>query len=308
MRKKVTVVGAGHVGEHVAYRVAELNLADVVLIDIVDGMPQGKALDQQQAAPVLGFHPRLRGTNSYEDTAGSSIVVITAGIPRKPGMSRDDLVATNEKVVATVTEEIMKWSKDAILILVTNPLDAMCEVARRVSKLPRERCFGMAGILDTARMRAFIAMELDCSVNDVQAFVLGGHGDTMVPLVRYTSVAGIPISELIPQERIDAIVERTAKGGGEIVALLKTGSAYYAPAAGAAEMVEAILRDTKVIRPCSAYLEGEYGIRGQYLGVPVKLGAKGIEKIMEIKLTPEENARLEKSAEAVRSIVEILKV
>lgn len=308
MRKKVSVIGAGHVGEHVAQRVAQLKLADVVLVDIIEGMPTGKALDMQQSGPVVGFHNRLTGTNDYKDTANSDIIVFTAGLPRKPGMSRDDLVAANEEIVKAGVSELMKWSKDAIIIVVSNPLDCMCEVARRVSGFPAEKVFGMAGILDTARMRTFIAMELDCAVEDVQAFVLGGHGDTMVPLVRYTSVAGIPLTELLPQDRIDAIVERTAKGGGEIVGYLKTGSAYYAPAAGAAEMVEAIILDTKIIRPCSVFLSGEYGINGQYLGVPVKLGAKGIEKVVEIKLTEEEKAALDKSAEAVRSVVELLKV
>lgn len=307
MRKKVSVIGAGHVGEHVAYFVAQKNLADVVLVDIIPDMPKGKGLDMFESAPVAGLHGHILGTNNYEDTKDSDIIVITAGIPRKPGMSRDELVETNEKIVAEVAAKTMKWSKDGLYIVVTNPLDAMCEVTRRVTQKPREKVFGMAGILDTARMRAFIAMELGMNVNDVQAFVLGGHGDTMVPLVRYTSVAGIPVEKLLPKDKIEAIVERTRKGGGEIVSLLKTGSAYYAPAQAVAEMVEAILLDTRIIRPCSTYLEGEYGIKGQFLGVPVLLGEGGIKKVIEIDLTEEEKGLLEKSAEAVRKVVDLLK-
>ncbi len=307
MEHKVTVVGAGNVGATAAQRIVEKELADVVLVDIVEGLPQGKALDIMESAPVERFDAHLAGANSYEVTAGSHLVVITAGIPRKPGMSRDDLVATNEKIVREVLERVLPGSPDAILIVVSNPLDAMCEVARRVSKLPRERVFGMAGILDSARMRWFLAEALGVSVENTHAFVLGGHGDTMVPLPRYSTVAGIPVTELLSREKLDAIVQRTRDGGIEIVNLLKT-SAWYAPASSVVEMVDAVLRDKKKVLPCAAYLEGEYGMRDVYLGVPVKLGRKGIEGIVEIALQPEEKAALEKSAAAVRELFKILKV
>jgi malate dehydrogenase len=307
MEKKVTVVGAGHVGEVTAQRIAEKELADVVLVDIVEGMPQGKALDLLQSGPVEKYDSRVTGTNSYEATAGSDVVVITAGVPRKPGMSRDDLLMTNAGIVAKVTEEVARHSPDAILILVSNPLDAMCHVARAVSGFPRERVIGMAGVLDSARFRTFIAMELDVSVESTHAFVLGGHGDTMVPLARYSTVAGIPLTELLPAERIEALIQRTRDGGAEIVKLLKTGSAYYAPSAAAVEMVESILKDKKKILPCAAYLEGEYGVNGLYLGVPIKLGRRGLEQIIEIRLSPDESAALKKSAGAVQELVDVLR-
>jgi malate dehydrogenase len=307
MQHKVTVIGAGNVGATSAQRIVEKQLAEVVLVDIVEGLPQGKALDIMESAPVEGFDARLTGSNSYEATAGSDLVVITAGIPRKPGMSRDDLVATNEKIVKDVVERVMPGSPDAILIVVSNPLDAMCEVARRVSKLPRESVFGMAGILDSARMRWFLAEALGVSVESTHAFVLGGHGDTMVPLTRYSTVAGIPVTELLPKEKLDAIVQRTRDGGIEIVNLLKT-SAWYAPASSVVEMVDAVLRDKKKVLPCAAYLQGEYGMRDVYLGVPVKLGRRGVEGVVEIALSPEEKAALEKSAAAVRELFKILKV
>ncbi len=302
-RNKITVIGGGHVGETAAYNIARLELGDVVLVDIVEGMPQGKALDMFEASPIYGFDSRIVGTNDYADTAGSDIIVMTAGLPRKPGMSRDDLLAANTKIVAECIGRAVKASPDAIIIVVTNPLDAMCEVARRVSGFPKERVMGMAGILDSARMRAFIAMELGVSVENTHAFVLGGHGDSMVPLARYSTVAGIPITHLLPEDRIEAIIERTRKGGGEIVSLLKTGSAYYAPGLAVTEMVEAILRDKHKILPCAAYLEGEYGITGTYVGVPVQLGRGGIEKIIEIELTDEERAALHRSAEAVKGLI-----
>ncbi|MBM4405835.1 MAG: malate dehydrogenase [Chloroflexi bacterium] len=308
MRKKVTVVGAGNVGATLAQRVAEKGYADVVLVDIVEGLPQGKALDIQESAPVLEFDSRITGSNTYEATANSDIVVITAGIARKPGMSRDDLLNTNQKIVGGVTEQVVKYSPNAVLIIVSNPLDAMCHVAHKVSKFPRNRVIGMAGVLDTARFRTFIAMELNVAVEEVQAYVLGGHGDTMVPLTRYTSVAGIPVGELIPKGRLDQIVQRARDGGAEIVSLLKTGSAYYAPSASTLQMVEAILFDKKRILPCAALLEGEYGIKGLYIGVPVKLGASGIEQIIEVKLTPDEGAALKKSAAAVQELVTALKL
>jgi malate dehydrogenase len=307
VQHKVTVIGAGNVGATSAQRIVEKQIADVVLVDIVEGLPQGKALDIMESAPVEGFDARLTGSNSYDATAGSDLVVITAGIPRKPGMSRDDLVATNEKIVKDVVERVMPGSPNAILIVVSNPLDAMCEVARRVSKLPRERVFGMAGILDSARMRWFLAEALGVSVENTHAFVLGGHGDTMVPLPRYSTVAGIPVTELLPKEKLDAIVQRTRDGGIEIVNLLKT-SAWYAPASSVVEMVDAVLRDKKKVLPCAAYLQGEYGMRDVYLGVPVKLGRKGVEGVVEIALEPEEKAALEKSAGAVRELFKILKV
>ena len=308
MNRKVTVVGAGNVGATLAQRIADRELADVVLIDILEGMPQGKGLDMMEATPVEGSDARVIGTNDYKDTAGSDIVVITAGLARKPGMSRDDLLQANYKIVKACTENAAKHSPDSILIIVSNPLDAMCQVARKVSGFPKHRVFGMAGILDSARMRAFIAMELGVSVENTHAFVLGGHGDTMVPLPRYSTVAGIPITELMAKERVDAIVQRTRKGGAEIVGLLKTGSAYYAPSSAAAEMVDAVLKDKHKILPCCCYLEGEFGIRGLYVGVPTQLGAKGVEKIWEIKLTEDEDAALQKSAAAVKELVDILKL
>lgn len=304
--KKVTVVGAGNVGATLGQRIAEKELANVVLVDIVEGVPQGKSLDMLESAPVERFDARIIGTNGYDETEGSDVVVITAGLPRKPGMSRDDLLWKNEEIVASVTKEIASRSPNAILIIVSNPLDAMCEVARRVSGFPRERVLGMAGVLDSARMRAFIAMELDVSVENTHAFVLGGHGDTMVPLPRYSTVAGIPITELIEKSRIDEIVTRTRKGGAEIVELLGT-SAWYAPSAAAWEMVDAIIKDKKKILPCAAMLQGEYGYQDLFVGVPVKLGSKGMEKIIEIDLNEDEKAALEHSAEAVRELVEKLK-
>jgi malate dehydrogenase len=307
MKHKVTVVGAGNVGATAAQRIVEKELADVALIDIVEGVPQGKALDIMESAPVEKFDARMTGSNAYEVSKGSHVVVITAGVPRKPGMSRDDLVATNEGIVADVVRKVLPGSPDAILIVVSNPLDAMCEVARRVSRLPRERVFGMAGVLDSARMRWFMADALNVSVENTHAFVLGGHGDTMVPLPRYSTVAGIPIPELLPKEKIDAIVQRTRDGGAEIVNLLKT-SAWYAPASAVVEMVDAVLRDKKKILPCAAFLQGEYGMKDVYLGVPVKLGARGAEEIVQISLEAGEKAALEKSAGAVRELFKILKV
>jgi malate dehydrogenase len=306
MKTKVTVVGAGNVGATVAQGIALKELADVVLVDIVEGVPQGKSLDMNETAPVEKYDALLTGTNTYDGTEGSDIVVITAGLPRKPGMSRDDLLWKNEEIVAGVTSEIVKRSPNTILVIVSNPLDAMCEVARRASGFPRERVIGMAGVLDSARMRCFISMELNVSVENTHAFVLGGHGDTMVPLPRYSTVAGIPITELISKERIDAIVDRTRNGGAEIVNLLKT-SAWYAPGAAAVEMVEAIVKDKRKILPCAAFLQGEYGYNDLFVGVPVKLGRNGIEKIIEIELTPEEKTGLDKSAAAVKELVEKLK-
>ncbi|HTO88907.1 MAG TPA: malate dehydrogenase [Thermoanaerobaculia bacterium] len=307
MQHKVTVVGAGNVGATAAQRIVEKQLADVALVDILEGVPQGKALDIMESSPVERFDARMTGSNNYEATQGSEIVVVTAGIPRKPGMSRDDLVATNEAIVADVVRKVLPGSPNAILIVVSNPLDAMCEVARRVSKLPRERVFGMAGVLDSARFRWFLAEALEVSVENTHAFVLGGHGDTMVPLTRYSTVAGIPVTELLPREKLDAIVKRTRDGGAEVVNLLKT-SAWYAPASAVVEMVDAVLRDKKKILPCAVYLQGEYGLRDVYLGVPVKLGRGGAERIVEITLQPEEKAALEKSAGAVRDLFKILKV
>ena len=307
MDKKVTVIGAGNVGATTAQRIAEKELADVVLIDIVEGIPQGKGLDLAQAAPIEMHDAHIIGTNSYDVSAKSDIVIITAGIPRKPGMSRDDLISTNAGIVKTVTENAVKQSPNAILIIVSNPLDAMCHVAYDVSGFPKNRVIGMAGVLDSARFRAFIAMELNVSVENTHAFVLGGHGDTMVPLPRYSTVAGIPITELMSKDRIDALVERTANGGAEIVKLLKSGSAYYAPSSAAVEMAEAILKDKKKILPCATYLEGEYGIHGLFIGVPVKLGANGVEDIIEISLTEEEKAALMKSANAVTELKAFLK-
>ena len=308
MRKKVTVVGAGFVGATTAHRLADKELCDVVLTDIVEGMPQGKALDLAESAPVEGYDSRIVGTNDYKDSANSDIVVITAGLPRKPGMSRDDLLKKNYSIVKAVVEEICKYSPNSILIIVSNPMDAMAQTAYKVSGFSKNRVIGMAGVLDSARMSTFVAMELKVSVENVHSFVLGGHGDTMVPLARYSTVAGIPLPDLMPQERIDAIIDRTRKGGAEIVNLLKTGSAYYAPSASAVEMVEAILKDKKKILPCGAYLEGEYGIQGYFLGVPVKLGERGIEEIIEITLTDAEKAELQKSADAVKELVEVIGV
>ena len=307
MKTKVTVIGGGNVGATVAQGIASKELADVVVVDIVEGVPQGKTLDLMETAPVEKYDALLTGTNGYDETKDSDVVVITAGLPRKPGMSRDDLLWKNEEIVAGVTKEIVKRSPHCVLIVVSNPLDAMCEVARRVSKFPRERVIGMAGVLDSARMRAFIAMELNVSVENTHAFVLGGHGDTMVPLPRYSTVAGIPITELISKERIEAIVTRTRNGGAEIVNLLKT-SAWYAPGASAVEMVEAILKDKRKILPCAAYLQGEYDIKDLYVGVPVKLGRNGMEQIVQIKLTDEERTALNKSAAAVKELVEKLKI
>jgi len=307
MNKKVTVIGAGNVGATTAQRLAGKELCDVVLIDITEGMPQGKALDLLEAAPIEKHDAFIEGANSYETSAGSDIIIITAGIPRKPGMSRDDLIKTNMNIMKNVTTEAATLSPDAIIIIVSNPLDAMCHVAFEASGFPKNRVIGMAGILDSARFRAFISMELDVSVENTHAFVLGGHGDTMVPLPRYSTVAGIPITELMSTERIAALVDRTRKGGGEIVSLLKTGSAFYAPSSAAVEMAEAILKDKKKILPCAAYLEGEYGIDGLFIGVPVKLGTKGIEEIIQIKLSDSENAALQNSADAVKGLVEDLK-
>src|SRR5579864_3273598 len=289
MRKKVTVVGAGNVGANCALRIAGKELADVVLVDVIDGVPQGKGLDILQSGPVEGYDVNIVGSNDYGPTANSDVVIITAGFPRKPGMSRDDLLLANYEVIKTATEQAVAVSPKAIIIVVTNPLDAMAQVAHMVSGFPKNRVIGMAGVLDSARFRTFIAQELQVSVENVTAVVLGGHGDTMVPVVRLSSVAGIPLTELIPADRLAAIVDRTRNGGAEIVKLLKTGSAYYAPAASAVEMAESILKDKKKVLPCAAYLEGEYGIKGLYVGVPCKLGAKGIEKIFEIKLEPGEH-------------------
>ncbi len=313
MNRKVTVVGSGNVGATAARSIADKELADVVLIDILQGVPQGKGLDMLEACPIEKSDARVLGSNDYADTANSDVVIITAGVARKPGMSRDDLLNINFKVMQQVTEQIVRYSPNCIIVPVTNPLDAMCQVVLKLSKFPRERVIGMAGVLDSARMRAFIAQRLNVSVENVHAFVLGGHGDTMVPLPRYSTVAGIPLTEcvklgMISQADVDAICTRTANGGAEIVKLLGTGSAYYAPASAAVEMVEAILKDKKKILPCSVYLQGEYGIRDLFVGVPVKLGARGVEQIIEITLTPEENAALQKSAAAVRELVDVVKV
>jgi malate dehydrogenase len=312
MRKKVTVVGGGFVGSTTAQRIHDSGLADVVLTDILDGPPAGKALDMAESAPILGTDSHASGISTgagdYSETANSDIIVITAGFPRKPGMSRDDLLKANYDVVKGVVEAIVKLSPDSILIVVTNPLDAMAQAAFKVSGFPKHRVLGMAGVLDSARMSTFVARELNVSVENVHSFVLGGHGDDMVPLARYSTVAGVPITELIPSDRLEAIITRTRKGGAEIVNLLKTGSAYYAPSAAAVEMVEAILKDKKKILPCAVYLEGEYGINGLFVGVPVKLGTKGVEQILEIKLTADEKAALDKSAASVRELVTVLGV
>jgi malate dehydrogenase len=308
MRKKITVIGAGNVGATLAHRLADKQLGDIVLIDILEGIPQGKGLDLLEAGPIEGYDLRVKGTNNYADTANSDLIIMTAGFPRKPGMSRDDLLKANYDVVKDAIGKAAKASPNAILIVVTNPLDAMAQTALRVSGYPKHRVMGMAGVLDTARYRTFIAEALNVSVQNVQGFVLGGHGDTMVPVPRYTTVAGIPVSDLMPKEQLEQIIARTAGGGAEIVKLLKTGSAFYAPSAAVTEMVDAIFNDRKKILPCAAYLEGEYGIKGLFVGVPVKLGAKGIEEIIEIKLTPEEKAALEKSAAAVKTLTDIVGV
>jgi malate dehydrogenase len=309
MVNKITVVGAGNVGATTAQRVAEKELArTVVLVDVVEGIPQGKGLDQWQSAPIEGYDSRIIGSNGYEESAGSEIVIITAGIARKPGMSRDDLLNTNAGIVKSVSEQVKATSPNAIVIVVSNPLDVMCWVAKEVTGFPRERVLGMAGVLDTARYRAFLAEAADVSVRDIQAMVLGGHGDTMVPLISYTSVSGIPITKLIDQAKLDEIVTRTRNGGAEIVKHLKTGSAYYAPSAGAVQMAEAIVNDQRRILPCAAWLEGEYGMKGLFLGVPCKLGRNGLEKIIEVDLTADERAALEKSAEAVREPMRAVKL
>ena len=309
MVNKITVVGAGNVGATAAQRIAEKELArTVVMVDVAEGIPQGKGLDQWQSAPIEGFDSRVIGTNGYEETADSDIVVITAGIARKPGMSRDDLLNTNAGIVKSVGEQIKRTSPNAIVIVVSNPLDVMCWVAKEATGFPRERVFGMAGVLDTARYRAFLATALDVSVRDIQAMVLGGHGDTMVPLISYTTVSGIPITQLMDRPTLDAIVDRTRNGGAEIVKHLKTGSAYYAPSSGAVQMVEAIVNDQKRILPCSAWLEGEYGMSGLFLGVPVKLGRGGLERVLEVTLTDDERAALEKSAQAVREPMAVVKL
>lgn len=308
MRSKVTVVGAGNVGASCAQRVAQKGYADVVLVDIIEGMPQGKALDILQSGPILNFDSTIIGTNAYEETADSNIVIITSGIARKPGMSRDDLILTNMKIIRDVTENIVKHSPNCMIIMVTNPLDAMTQLALHTSKFPKNRVMGQSGILDSSRFRTFIAMELGVSVDDIFACLLGGHGDTMLAIPRLTTVGGIPITDLLPKDKIDAIVERTVKGGAEIVSLLKTGSAYYAPSAATVQMVEAILFDKKKILPCSAYLEGEYGITGAYVGVPAKLGSNGVEQVIQLKLTEEESAALRRSADAVLELVKIMKL
>ena len=307
MRRKITIVGSGNVGASAAQRLAEMELGDVVLIDILQGVPQGKGLDLLESGPVCGYDSFVTGTNNYEDTSRSDIVVITAGLPRKPGMSRDDLLLKNASILKEVTAQVVKHSPECILIIVSNPLDAMCAVAFKESGFPRHRVIGMAGVLDSARFRTFIAMELKVSVENTHAFVLGGHGDTMVPLPRYSTVAGIPITELMSQDQIDRLVKRTREGGGEIVQLLGSGSAYYAPSASVVEMVEAILKDKKKILPCAVRLEGEYGISGLFVGVPVKLGARGMEEILQINLATDEKLALQRSAKAVQELVEVLK-
>jgi malate dehydrogenase len=306
MRRKVTVVGAGNVGATTAQRIAERDYADVVMVDIVDGLPQGKALDLNQAGPVVGYEPNLTGTNTYDATSGSDIVVITSGLPRKPGMSRDDLLAANKEIVGGVTKEVAQRSPDSIIICVTNPLDAMCHVTLDVSGFPRQRVVGMAGILDSARFRTFLAWELGVSARDVTGFVLGGHGDTMVPVTSYTNVAGVPVSQRIDPTRLEEIVQRARDGGAEVVKLLKSGSAYYAPAAAVAEMIDSILLDQKRILPCAAYCNGEFGIEGLFVGVPVKLGEGGVEQIVEIDLSDQEKQDLQKSADAVRELVDAM--
>ncbi len=307
MRKKVTIVGAGMVGSSSAQMIAGRGYADIVLIDVIEGLPQGKALDLLEAGPVVGYDSQVIGSNDYEDSTGSDIAIITAGLPRKPGMNRDDLLLTNMKIVTEVTENLVKHSPNCILMVVTNPLDAMAYLAYKLSGFPRERVVGMAGVLDTARFRTFLALELNVSVADVSAYVLGGHGDTMVPLVRYTTVGGVPIEELISQDRIDAIVQRTRTGGAEIVRHLKTGSAFYAPAAAITQMVDAIVLDKNQVLPCAVYLQGEYGINDLFVGAPIKLGAGGVKEIIEIKLSSQEKEALNNSAEAVRDLVEVMR-
>ena len=302
-RDKISVIGAGNVGATVANKVAEMELGDVVMVDVIDGLPQGKGLDMLESAPIEGFDSHIIGTTGYEETRNSDVVVITSGVPRKPGMSREDLLDTNKKIIESVVGQVVANSPDAILIMVANPLDTMAYLALKQSGFPKNRVMGMAGILDTARFKAFIAMELDVSIEDVQTVILGGHGDEMVPLPRYTTVSGIPILQLLPEETVDQLVERTRKGGGEIVSLLKTGSAYYAPGAAAAQMVEAILKDKKRILPCCTYLEGEYGLSNICFGVPVKLGANGVEKVIELELSAEEEEQVSKSAESVRKSI-----
>ena len=306
MRRKITVVGAGNVGATTAQRLAERDYADVVLVDIVEDMPQGKALDLNQAGPVVGYEPRIVGTNGYDESSGSDIVVITSGLPRKPGMSRDDLLAANQEIVSGVTREVADRSPDAIIICVTNPLDAMCHVTLDTSEFPRQRVVGMAGILDSARFRTFLAWELGVSARDVTGFVLGGHGDTMVPITSYTNVAGVPVTQRIDPARLEEIVQRTRDGGAEVVKLLKSGSAFYAPAAAVAEMVDSIVHDQKRVLPCAALCQGEYGIDGLFVGVPVKLGKDGVEEIIEIELSDEERADLHRSADAVRELVDAM--
>ncbi len=306
MRRKITVVGAGNVGATTAQRLAERDYADVVLVDIVEGMPQGKALDLNQAGPVVGYEPKVVGTNGYDETSGSDIVVITSGLPRKPGMSRDDLLAANQEIVAGVTREVADRSPDSIIICVTNPLDAMCHVTLDVSGFPRQRVVGMAGILDSARFRTFLAWELGVSARDVTGFVLGGHGDTMVPIVSYTNIAGVPVSQKIEAQRLEEIVQRTRDGGAEVVKLLKSGSAFYAPAAAVAEMIDSIVHDQKRVLPCAALCQGEYAIDGLFVGVPVKLGKDGVEEIIEIELSEQEREELHRSADAVRELVDAM--
>jgi malate dehydrogenase len=305
-RTKITVVGAGNVGATTAQRLAERDYADVVLVDIVEGLPQGKALDLNQAGPVVGYEPTVTGTNGYEETAGSAICVITSGRARTPGMSRDDLLRTNQEIVADVTRNLAERSPQAVIIVVTNPLDAMCQVAYTVAGFPRERVIGMAGVLDTARFRTFLAWQLGVSVRDVTGFVLGGHGDQMVPVASYTNVAGIPVSNLIEADRLAEVVQRTRDGGAEVVKLLKSGSAYYAPSAAVCEMVDSIVHDQKRVLPCAAYLEGEYGLKGLYMGVPCRLGAGGLEEVVEITLSADERGQLEHSAEAVRELIGVM--
>ncbi len=307
-RNKISIIGAGNVGATAAHWAASKELGDVVLLDVAEGVPQGKALDLMEAAPIEGFDCNIAGTNSYEDTANSDAVIITAGLARKPGMSRDDLLLKNADIIRGVSEQVARYSPEAYIIMVSNPLDAMSHVAMKATGFPKNRVVGMAGVLDAARFRTFVAMELNVSVEDVHALVLGGHGDTMVPLARFCNVSGVPITNLIPKDRIDAIIERTRNAGAEIVNLLKTASAYYSPAASAVQMAEAILKDKKRIIPCAAYLEGEYGIKGLFVGVPVKLGAGGIEKIIELELTPHEIDELNKSAKAVKGLMDVLKM
>jgi malate dehydrogenase len=306
MRRRISIIGVGNVGATCAFRIAEKGYADIVLLDIIEGLPQGKGLDMLEATPIIDSDVKIMGTNDYEKTANSDIIVVTSGVSRKPGMSRDDLVLTNMSIVREVTEKVVQYSPNCIIIMVTNPLDAMTQLALHVSKFPRNRVFGQSGILDSARFRTFIAQELEVSVKNVSTCVLGGHGDTMVPITRLCTVGGVPITELLSKEKIDSLVERTVKGGGEIVGLLKTGSAFYAPAAATAQMVDAIILDKKEILPCAAYLKGEYGINGMVVGVPVELGKNGIEQIIELELTPEEDAALKKSANAVRELVKVM--